>query len=147
MVNSGDDAGTKGEVLKALPKENKVIVKGVLNDIFKNRVLDDIRVRDKVKTQIDQVQFTVAEHNVKGKEVVTEVLHFTNVAKRLYRLTYSDYELYYLMNGKVKEEEEEDYIEDDSPFKKSNKGIDQEIVDQLAENVNEELHKDILKPD
>ena len=51
------------------------------------------------------------------------------------------------MNGKVKEEEEEDYIEDDSPFKKSNKGIDQEIVDQLAENVNEELHKDILKPD
>lgn len=125
----------------------KVIVKGVLNDIFKNRVLDDIRVRDKVKTQIDQVQFTVAEHNTKGKEVVTEVLHFTNVAKRLYRLTYSDYELYYLMNGKVKEEEEEDYIEDDSPFKKSNKGIDQEIVDQLAENVNEELHKDILKPD
>jgi len=29
MVNSGDDAGTKGEVLKALPSENKVIVKGV----------------------------------------------------------------------------------------------------------------------
>ena len=124
----------------------KVIVKGVLNDIFKNRVLDDIRVRDRVKTQIEQVQFTVAEHNTNGKEVVTEVLHFTNVAKRLYRLTYSDYELYYLLDGKVKDYEEDDeYLEDDTPFKKRNTGLDQEIVDQLANNVNEGLHKDILK--
>ena len=29
MVNSGNDAGKTGEVLVALPKENKVIVKGV----------------------------------------------------------------------------------------------------------------------
>lgn len=29
MVNAGNDAGKTGEVLKALPKENKVVVKGV----------------------------------------------------------------------------------------------------------------------
>lgn len=29
MVNAGNDKGAKGEVLKAMPKENKVIVKGV----------------------------------------------------------------------------------------------------------------------
>ena len=29
MVNAGADKGVKGEVLKAMPKENKVIVKGV----------------------------------------------------------------------------------------------------------------------
>ena len=29
MVNSGNDAGKTGEVLVALPKENKVVVKGV----------------------------------------------------------------------------------------------------------------------
>ena len=29
MVNCGNDKGAKGEVLVALPKENKVIVKGV----------------------------------------------------------------------------------------------------------------------
>lgn len=29
MVNAGADKGVKGEVLKAMPKDNKVIVKGV----------------------------------------------------------------------------------------------------------------------
>ena len=29
MVNSGNDKGVKGEVLQAMPKENKVVVKGV----------------------------------------------------------------------------------------------------------------------
>jgi len=29
MVNSGNDKGVKGEVLKAMPKDNKVVVKGV----------------------------------------------------------------------------------------------------------------------
>ena len=29
MVNAGNDKGAKGEVLKAMPKENKVVVKGV----------------------------------------------------------------------------------------------------------------------
>ncbi len=29
MVNSGSDKGVKGEVLKAMPKDNKVVVKGV----------------------------------------------------------------------------------------------------------------------
>ena len=29
MVNAGNDKGAKGEVLKAMPKENKVLVEGV----------------------------------------------------------------------------------------------------------------------
>ena len=29
MVNAGNDKGAKGEVLKAIPSENKVVVKGV----------------------------------------------------------------------------------------------------------------------
>lgn len=127
----------------------KVIMKGVLNDIFKNRVLDNIKVRDKVRTQIDQIQFTIAEHNTRGKEVIMDILHFKNVAKRLYRLTYSDYELYYLMEGKAKEYYEEEYSEDsDEGYQPVNRNpLDKRIIDQLAENVNQELNKDILKKD
>lgn len=127
----------------------KIIMNGVLNDIFKNRVLDDIRVRDKVKTQIEQIQFTIAQHNTRGREVVTDVLHFTNVAKRLYRLTYSDYELYYLLKGKVKDPDDEYYeeeVDEEDLYRPTQKGgLDREIIDQLAENVNEELNKDMLK--
>ena len=127
----------------------KVIMKGVLNDIFKNRVLDNIRVREKVRTQIDQIQFTIAEHNTRGKEVIMDVLHFKNVAKRLYRLSYSDYELYYLMDGKISDYSDDEYYEtSDGGYRHTTHNpIDKEIVDQLAENVNQELNKDILKKD
>ena len=126
-----------------------MIMKGVLNDIFKNRVLDNIRVREKVRTQIDQIQFTIAEHNTRGKEVIMDVLHFKNVAKRLYRLSYSDYELYYLMDGKISDYSDDEYYEtSDGGYRHTTHNpIDKEIVDQLAENVNQELNKDILKKD
>ena len=114
---------------------------GVLNDIFKNRVLDDIRVRDKVKTQIEQIQFTIAQHNTKGREVVTDVLHFTNVAKRLYRLTYSDYELYYLLKGKVKEPDDE-YYEEEVILKEE--PILQKFKEILTELVQKEEYNEML---